>query len=66
MLPSPFYAEVPADLGDDRTWVDEAAGHHHRNEFTQRSRTGLRALAGAEVAAVALMLVSRVRSAFAL
>ena len=66
MLPSPFYAEVPADLGDDRTWVDEAAGHHHRNAFTQRPRTGLGAIVGDGVAAVTLTLVRRVRSALAL
>ena len=66
MLPSPFYAEVPADLGDDRTWVDEAAGHHHRDEFAQRPRTGLRAIVGDRVAAGPLRLVSRLRCALAL
>lgn len=26
MVPAPFYSELPADLGDDQTWVDQAAG----------------------------------------
>ena len=66
MLPSPFYAEVPADLGDDRTWAHEAGGNHHREEFRQRPRRGLRAIVDDWVAAGTLSLVSRVRSALGL
>jgi hypothetical protein len=61
MLPAPFYAEVPTDLGDDQTWVDEAAGVHSRVELRRRPGRSLRALIDDLVAAGALMLVSRVR-----
>lgn len=66
MLPSPFFTEVPTDLGDDQTWVREAAGEHQRDEFTQRPRTGLRAIVGDSVAAGTLRLVSRLRCGLAL
>ena len=66
MLPSPFFAEVPTDLGDGQTWVREVAGEHQRDEFTQRPRTGLRAIVGDRVAAGTLRLVSRLRCALAL
>ena len=32
MLPAPFYAEVPADLGDDQTWVRQAAAGRRWDE----------------------------------
>lgn len=66
MLPSPFFTEVPTDLDDDRTWAREAAGDHQRNEFTQRPRTGLRAIVDDGVAEGTLRLVNRFRSALAL
>lgn len=66
MLPSPFYTEVPTDLGDDRTWAREAAGDHQCDEFTQRPRIGLRAIVDDGVAAGTLRLVNRLRSALAL
>lgn len=63
MLPSPFYAEVPADLGDDLTWAAEAAGGHRRHEPTNRHRTGLRAIVDDWVTSGALMLICRMRKA---
>jgi hypothetical protein len=60
MLPAPFYAEVPADLGDDQTWGDEAAGGHAGDEPRHRSSRSLRALVDDMITARVLTLASRV------
>ena len=65
MLPSPFYTEVPADLGDDLTWAAAPAGGHWMHEPTHRLRTGLRAIVDDWVTPGALMLVCRMRKALA-
>lgn len=65
MLPSPFYAELPPDLGDDRIWADEAAVDHHRKDLTHRPRKGLRTILDDWLAPGGLALVRRARKALA-
>jgi hypothetical protein len=46
MLPAPFYAELPADLGDDQTWAHlRAAGQQRENGLAHRPSPSWRALA---------------------
>ena len=61
MLPSPFYAEGPTELGDDQTWVDDVTASHHRKGLADRPRTSPRVIVDGWVAAGALALVSRMR-----
>jgi hypothetical protein len=66
MLPAPFYAEVPSELGDDQTWVDHEAAGRHGDEFTPRPGRSLRAVVDDRGASSTLTLLSRVRKLLAL
>ena len=65
MLPSPFHAEWPTDLGDDQTWVDDVTARHHREGLADRPRTSPRVIVDGWVTAGALALVSQLRKALA-
>jgi hypothetical protein len=66
MLPAPFYAEVPSELGDDQTWVDHEAAGRHGDEVTPRPGRWLRAVIDDTLASGAQTLFSRVRKLLAL
>ena len=62
MLPAPFYAELPTDLGDGQMWADQWGGSRHSDGLSNRPSLRLRSIADDRVATDALTFVSRVRS----
>jgi hypothetical protein len=61
MLPAPFFAEVPADLGDDETWAAQATGAPHGATLVRRLGRWLRPIVDEAFRSAALALARRVR-----